>query len=63
MIMLGSDCSALKSMMIVEDDEPLMQSLARAMETRGFKVITAKSVADAFIQMRLSTPEYDVVAL
>jgi two-component system, response regulator RegA len=47
--------------MIVEDDEPLMQSLARAMETQGFGVTTAKSVADAFDQIQLSAPEYAVV--
>jgi two-component system response regulator RegA len=49
------------SLIIVEDDEPLMQSLARAMEAQGFRVITAKSVADAFSQIQLSAPEYAVV--
>ena len=47
--------------MIVEDDGPLMQSLARAMEAQGFSVITANSVADAFDQIQLSAPEYAVV--
>jgi len=47
--------------MIVEDDEPLMQSLARAMEAQGFTVITATSVADALSQIQLSAPEYAVV--
>jgi two-component system response regulator RegA len=47
--------------MIVEDDEPLMQSLARAMEAQGFRVITANSVADAFDQIQLSAPEYALV--
>jgi two-component system response regulator RegA len=47
--------------MIVEDDEPLMQSMARAFEARGFKVVTAKSVVDACNQIRLSAPEYAVV--
>jgi len=50
-----------KSLMIVEDDQPLMQSLARAMEAQGFGVITANSVADAFDQIQLSAPEYAVV--
>ena len=50
-----------KSLMIVEDDQPLMQSLARAMEAQGFRVITANSVADAFDQIQLSAPEYAVV--
>jgi two-component system response regulator RegA len=51
----------LKSLLIVEDDEPLLQSLARAMEAQGFSVITAKSVADASSQIQLSAPEYAVV--
>jgi two-component system, response regulator RegA len=50
-----------KSLMIVEDDQPLMRSLARAMEAQGFGVITANSVADAFDQIQLSAPEYAVV--
>ena len=52
-----------KSLMIVEDDQPLMQSLARAMEAQGFRVITANSVADAFDQIQLSAPEYAVVEM
>ena len=47
--------------MIVEDDEPMMQSLACAMKAQGFRVITANSVADAFGQIQLSAPEYAVV--
>ena len=50
-----------KSLMIVEDDQPLMQSLARAMEAQGFRVITANSVAYAFDQIQLSAPEYALV--
>jgi two-component system, response regulator RegA len=49
------------SLLIIEDDEPLMQCLARAMETRGFKVTTAESVADGLTQVKLSTPEYAVL--
>jgi two-component system response regulator RegA len=52
-----------KSLMIVEDDQPLMQSLARAMEAQGFSVITANSVAHAFDQIQLSAPEYAVVEM
>jgi two-component system, response regulator RegA len=50
-----------KSLMIVEDDESMMQSLACAMEAQGFRVITANSVADAFGQIQLSVPGYAVV--
>lgn len=49
------------SLLIVEDDKPLMQCLARAMEARGFKVTTAKSVTNGLAQIRLSAPEYAVV--
>ena len=47
--------------MIVEDDERLMQCLARAMEVRGFKVMIAGSVCDGLAQIQLSAPEYAVV--
>ena len=49
------------SLLIVEDDKPLMQCLARAMEARGFKVTTAESVTNGLAQIRLSAPEYAVV--
>jgi two-component system response regulator RegA len=51
------------SMLIVEDDEQLMQYLARAMEARGFKVMIAGSVCDGLAQIQLSAPEYAVVDL
>jgi two-component system, response regulator RegA len=51
------------SILIVEDDERLMQCLARAMEARGFKVMTAGSVCDGVAQIQLSAPEYAVVDL
>jgi two-component system, response regulator RegA len=51
------------SMLIVEDDEQLMQYLARAMEARGFKVMIAGSVREALAQIQLSAPEYSVVDL
>ena len=40
-------------LLIVEDDEQLRQSLADAMATRGFRVITAASVAEGLIQIEL----------
>lgn len=42
--------------LIVEDDKQLMQCLARAMEARGFKVLTAELVFDGLAQIRLSAP-------
>ena len=35
-----------RSLLIVEDDKSFLQRLARAMESRGFAVTTAESVAD-----------------
>ena len=49
------------TLLIVDDDEPLLQCLARAMEARGFKVTTAESVANGLAQIKLSAPEYAVV--
>ena len=35
-----------KTLLIVEDDRPLRERLARAMEARGFSVAIAESVAE-----------------
>ena len=48
-------------MLIVEDDKRLVLCLARAMEARGFKVMTAELVFDGLAQIKLSAPEYAVV--
>ena len=49
------------TLLIIEDDKPLLQRLARAMEARGFKVTTAQSVADGLAWIKLSAPAYAVV--
>ena len=49
------------SILIVENDESLLQRLALAMETRGFKVTTAKLVAEGLSQIKLGAPDYAVV--
>ena len=36
-----------KSLLILDDDAPLRNRLARAMESRGFEVITAETVSEA----------------
>jgi len=53
--------SLAHTLLIVDDDEQLLQRLARAMEERGFKVTTAESIADGLTQIRLSPPAYAVV--
>ena len=50
-----------RSLLIVEDDRPFLQCLARAMQTRGFTVITAESVADGLLQVEKATPAFAVV--
>jgi len=49
------------SVLIVDDDEPLTQCLAQAMETRGFNVTIARSVLNGCAQIQLSPPAYAVV--
>jgi two-component system response regulator RegA len=57
----ATDQPSVGSVLIVEDDKRLMQCLARAMEARGFKVITARSVCDGLAQIQLCEPAYAVV--
>ncbi len=54
---LGAD----RTLLIVEDDKPFLTRLARAMETRGFVVDTAESVADAVAKVKAAPPAYAVV--
>ena len=48
-------------MLIVDDDSPFVQRLARAMEKRGFAVETALSVAEANGKVEAAPPAYAVV--
>ena len=41
-----------KSLLIVDDDDPLRQRLARAMEKKGFVVKDAKTVENAIKMVR-----------
>jgi two-component system, response regulator RegA len=50
-----------RSMMIVDDDKPFLHRLARAMETRGFEVSAAESVADALSLVQNVAPAFAVV--
>ena len=50
-----------RSLLIVEDDKPFLQCLARAMQTRGFIVITAESVAEGLLQVEKAAPAFAVV--
>jgi two-component system, response regulator RegA len=50
-----------RSLLIVEDDKSFLLRLARAMETRGFIVTTAESVADGLLQVERAAPAFAVV--
>jgi two-component system response regulator RegA len=50
-----------RTLLIVEDDKAFLQRLARAMESRGFAVATAESVAEGLTQLEIVTPAYAVV--
>ena len=52
-----------KSLLIVDDDNPLRDRLSRAMEKKGFKVIQADSVKQGINQAKNSPPAFAVVDL
>ena len=52
-----------RTLLIVDDDAPLCQRLARAMERRGFVVATADSVASGTALAKSSPPAFAVVDL
>jgi two-component system response regulator RegA len=51
------------TLLLVDDDEPFLRRLARAMERRGFVVETAGSVADGRVAAEARPPAYAVVDL
>ena len=66
----GEDANALRGLaesdrrlLIVDDDAPLCQRLARAMEKRGFAVDTAESVAGGVAAAQSRPPAFAVVDL
>jgi len=52
-----------KSLLLVDDDEPFLRRLAKAMEKRGFDVETADSVAGGSAIATARPPAYAVVDL
>jgi two-component system, response regulator RegA len=52
-----------RTLLIVDDDAPLCQRLARAMERRGFIVSTSDSVADGVAAATAHPPAFAVVDL
>jgi two-component system response regulator RegA len=50
-----------RTLLIVEDDKSFLQRLARAMESRGFTVITAESIAEGLSRLETASPAFAVV--
>ena len=53
--------SAERSLLLVDDDRPFLSRLGRAMETRGFEVRLAESVAEGLAEVRNAPPAFAVV--
>ena len=58
---LGLDSVTDKSLLIVDDDKAFCQRLARAMESRGFAVVTASSVAEGLAAIASAPPAFAVI--
>ena len=52
-----------KSLLIVDDDNPFRERLARAMEKKGFKVFQAESVKRGIDSVKSQKPSFAVVDL
>jgi two-component system response regulator RegA len=50
-----------RTLLIVEDDKSFLQRLAKALESRGFSVTTADTVADGLLQVEEAAPAFAVV--
>ncbi len=55
------EISGDRSLLIVDDDRSFLQRLAKALESRGFVVATAESVADGLLQVERSAPAFAIV--
>ena len=52
-----------KTLLLVDDDKPFLTRLGRAMETRGFSVRLADTVAEGISEVRKAPPGFAVVDL
>ena len=52
-----------KSLLIVDDDNPFRERLARAMEKKGFKVFQAEGVQKGIDSVKITKPAFAVVDL
>jgi two-component system response regulator RegA len=60
---LGADLGPDRTLLLVDDDEPFVKRLAKAMERRGFLPDTAQSVAEGRAKAVANPPAYAVVDL
>jgi two-component system response regulator RegA len=60
---LGADLGPDRTLLLVDDDEPFVKRLAKAMEKRGFTTDTAQSVAEGRAKAHANPPAYAVVDL
>jgi two-component system response regulator RegA len=52
-----------KTLLIVDDDQPFLTRLSRAMEQRGFNVSIASTVADGLQSIETRAPAYAIIDL
>ena len=52
-----------KTLLIVDDDDPFRDRLARAMEKKGFQVNSSKTVENAIKMVKSKPPQFAVVDL
>ena len=62
-LMTDKDALEDRSLLIVEDDRPFRDRLARAMEARGFTVAIAETVAQGIARAKDTPPAFAVVDL
>jgi two-component system response regulator RegA len=61
--MSQTDNNLEKSLLIIDDDAPLRERLAKAMTKRGFNVSMADSVTQARVSIKWNVPNYAIVDL
>src|SRR4051794_41199269 len=62
-MIMGIDDGTTPLILVVDDDAPLRERLARALEKRGFLVRTAGNYEDALTVAQEASPEFAVVDL
>jgi two-component system, response regulator RegA len=60
---VGEDLGPDRSLLLVDDDEPFLRRLAKAMEKRGFEPLLAQSVAEGKAIAASRPPAYAVIDL